>query len=1245
LLPVLMSRRSAGYVYVLEDGMTRPAARAALLGLFALTMAFALAPRIGQAPGVAVAQSVEVFTQVLPQKVYSEIPSHPGDADANPTLGLNGYCVDVAAEGPVSIGGNLGFEVTNGAVIDTDFFNNGSSTTTDDVYCATVVADRITDQLPRPDMIVRWNYVDGGSTAQATLNVRVVTVTLIGFDGYVGIPAQVCTEGWDPLFLTGFNANNPPSAPNILDEVVGGDWTTDPVLTPGVFPAYRDGSGPEWCVPIYSDTALNDVDVTLSLWALYNPLLETDDHLVTETVEDVVSFDPLERPELRHITTLTPDGEGGQVDGRRATTPNVIGAMHTACVLPSVPADTLMPDNIQFISPNGAIPANISVFHSTVATVPGVPDNTKCFTWTSRTPGYQEVFVNMIVSAANPLPDAFAGPTFASWDTNGDGNDGLGPGSGLLKYWNTIDYTVINQGGDWDDESTNITNSSIDLPMVFNVANGTYLASISLTEWVIGSRPGPDGSDGEPIDGVPVRLEILSNCAYFGEGPAGPKVVDTVTTSGRVEFDINIEQDVACNIGSLIELRITASYPPGIDAPAVVDVETLTIRLVFQAAESSPIIAWAGMVVTLNYGFAGNCDNAPVIWLRESGAGTFLADGFEDDPDAARTALDDNCESIVQFASEVPGEVVIEAQIVGNARSKVVFPIFFMAFEDFALSVQNQVPSVSEITTLGVNVRGWFVGANPSGRPAVTLADGRSLPQDRWVLPDDWATLRGPDDFRPGWPSSPSLPPTPVTFFMENEGVTNSYKAGVKNGALGWFLIDPETYAHNYSPTTRVPSVLGSEDRPRIITKLTDDGGFAEIEVFGDLNHSFEECPKNLPTGNPHCDLDDIVGRTTYFAIVDYPESVLEHRGKFPPVRSNNGTKTFHWEGYKRVTWQPGATPGIRYVVAHLKDRDGFCNAINWHNTLGVKVQFAIDSADGIITQAADRPYVINNDGTRKFANVTTFDTVDDNGTAMNASIVKVVQEQDECQAWIRIDNSLGEPVDVHVTFSPPPAPVPGKLRISSLFCTGPYDFVEITNIGDSEVSLAGFALRSGNSSVDIVSGGILVSEEHLGLEGHLKPGETKIFYGDNTLHPWVDGSKDIFTGTGDYARIVWEEQTVAFRGCGGAPEEFTNLKFPSDGEGTIELDIIVPFADRQTLPLSSGWNLVSIGGGGISLEEAFSGDPTAVEAVYTFDDTTGAWLKYIPGLPDQAVTITTLEAGKVYWVMAKRPFTMLVPR
>ena len=172
--------------------MAISAPRLFVLGLLTLALLSVAGDRsIVRAPQLAQAAAVETFSVVTPAKVYSGIPSHrngDGDplADADPTLGTTGYCVFVREDGHQALGGDRGFTVDNGVILDTDYFDNGSSTTTDDVYCVVVAAKRITDELPRPKMTVNWHYLDGGTPTTATLEIEVVTVTLTGNDGGVG---------------------------------------------------------------------------------------------------------------------------------------------------------------------------------------------------------------------------------------------------------------------------------------------------------------------------------------------------------------------------------------------------------------------------------------------------------------------------------------------------------------------------------------------------------------------------------------------------------------------------------------------------------------------------------------------------------------------------------------------------------------------------------------------------------------------------------------------------------------------------------------------------------------------------------------------------------------------------------------------------------------------------------------------------------------------------------------------------
>jgi len=1204
-----------------------------------------------QAPAPLVrALGAEAFTATTPAKLYTGVPSHVGLADADPTGGTNGYCVAVANEGHASLGANNGFSVTNGTILSTAVFLNGSVTTTDDVYCA-VVQGTPQSAMPRPPMTIHWTYLDD-VPVNVDLEVALVTVTLKGADGVIGGVARVCTEGWDPTFLTGETSNTPPAPPNPRDVVKTTDWSTVPG-TPTVEIVGVVRAGREWCVNIAAPAPAADIEVSFAFYAVYDVNTELDDVLVAgagHVPEPAVVLDPAlvtidfpDKPELRHITPVQGPDSGGQIVADQVANPNVVGADHTACVIPSVPTDTLLPDDIRFDSSDGAGVSSLEVFNNPASfpNLPGVEPGTVCFTWTSTTPGRQTVTLQFTASTANPA-NVSGSPQVLNinWDTNHDGNDvpGGGFGAALVKLWDTIDHTVITTGGDIEKDI--VTNGSISVPVQYNVADNTLLAGngISLSEWVVGVRKTPKGPVFEPLDGVRITLRITSNCGYFGD-IVGTKVLtgpEVVTVDGRYQFKVEVVHDPGCTPNDTIHVVVEAAYPPGAHRGGRVETETVDITFDFNPGVVSPIVAWVGQTVTIQYAFSGaNCPDSVASFSREDGEpGGFVAGDSPIHVGASHATADFlNCVATIGYESEVPGEADIVAILGNNPFSRVLYTVIFLEIEDVTISTNEEL-IISSLGHLEANIRGWFKNANPSGRDAETKGD-RRLPADRWILPDDWATLRGPADFHVDWPATAPLPPAQVTFFMENEGTLNNFHTGVNDGAAGVLLPDTGTeFGYNVVPETGVESILGRVDRPRILSDGTEPSGKTSIATFGDFNASYEGCGLNAPTGNPFCAPGDLAGHTRYYATAEYPGM----RGKQVSVRSNTVSTRWFWAGYKQLSVVDTADPSIKYVVAHLRDRDGYCDAASYNNVLGVPVEFQIDAGEGgVIIGAQARPSSINILG--RSASTTTFDTKDEQGEPLNTDIALPVVEDDECQAWIKVSNSLLEPVNVLVTLPAPPSPVPANVRMTAFSC-GLAGSVTLTNLDDHLVSLAGFSLRSrppGNFSIE---------EEYLGLIGFLEPGQSRTWTGDP--EKWLNATgRPVFGDTaGDYGRLVWNGFELSFAACGGTiVNALVPDVFPLDGEGEIQLDITIPFGAEAQVPLSAGWNLVTVGGGSLPLEKALGGSSGALDSVYTWDAETETWGRYIAGAPAYLNSIDSLESGRAYWVFAKEPFTLTVPR
>ena len=223
-------------------------------------------------------------------------------------------------------------------------------------------------------------------------------------------------------------------------------------------------------------------------------------------------------------------------------------------------------------------------------------------------------------------------------------------------------------------------------------------------------------------------------------------------------------KDPGCRPGQTIRLEIDASHPVGATGSGeFFETEFLEIQLLSQANQprsSSPQVTWAGGVVSVTFGFAvsGTCGDAgsAITFLRSSGPGHFLPHPVLtfNASDSLVGTFGDDCTRTVEYTSEDQGDVTIEVFLHENPFSKVVLPVFFLAIEDVTATADPQL-FVSERGDVSALVRGWFTQSNPSGRPAETKPDGRTLPVDRWILPDDWGILRAD---QPSWPGAQDAP-------------------------------------------------------------------------------------------------------------------------------------------------------------------------------------------------------------------------------------------------------------------------------------------------------------------------------------------------------------------------------------------------------------------------------------------------------------------------------------------------------
>ncbi|WBL34758.1 hypothetical protein O0235_08110 [Tepidiforma flava] len=270
---------------------------------------------------------------------------------------------------------------------------------------------------------------------------------------------------------------------------------------------------------------------------------------------------------------------------------------------------------------------------------------------------------------------------------------------------------------------------------------------------------------------------------------------------------------------------------------------------------------------------------------------------------------------------------------------------------------------------------------------------------------DSWGTNGAPRGPYPFW--------TPV-------------RIGVNSAGIG----DPSLNATDVAELGLIRTYYGDSTIARDLVVYTDNHGEFMVAANGDFKTDLSQCATNALAGGKHCKPGDNVGRATITATADYPD----FRGKHFPVLSNAVTVDWTWGGYKDVTVHDGETDQFKYIVFHALDRDGFCSvpagavslhpvlssadALNDFSSLGARyngdpvenVDFLIDSGEGIIVGQSGGGTI--NDGRRFATGVTTF-SVAANDPAVTGikefplSPLAASGQTDECQAWIKVSNSL----------------------------------------------------------------------------------------------------------------------------------------------------------------------------------------------------------------------------------------------
>jgi len=279
----------------------------------------------------------------------------------------------------------------------------------------------------------------------------------------------------------------------------------------------------------------------------------------------------------------------------------------------------------------------------------------------------------------------------------------------------------------------------------------------------------------------------------------------------------------------------------------------------------------------------------------------------------------------------------------------------------------------------------------------------------------------------------------------DGDGVGNTCDS---NPGLPWWQVAPTPY-----PFWTILNKLEREDpdeadpalkkRPWYIEFYTDNRGEGMFFANGDFMLSYDDCRTDPVSGAPDCSPGNVAGNSTITVIGDYP-----YFRKHPAVLSNPVEKTWTWGGFKRVTAQ-ALDVNHTAIIAHLKDRDGFCkydvgsdptatNGVttspSLHPVQGEEIEFILNTDVGRIIEVSpngayqppaphapltDARVVRLEDGTiiDRSAAVA---LAEDERVLDYFGEARPVYEDDECQAWVVIEHPLGEEPNVSIRFHDP---------------------------------------------------------------------------------------------------------------------------------------------------------------------------------------------------------------------------------
>jgi hypothetical protein len=383
-------------------------------------------------------------------------------------------------------------------------------------------------------------------------------------------------------------------------------------------------------------------------------------------------------------------------------------------------------------------------------------------------------------------------------------------------------------------------------------------------------------------------------------------------------------------------------------------------------------------------------------------------------------------------------------------------------------------------------------------------------------------------------------------------------------------------------------------DPARIKNVYSDNHGEAMVYANGDFRLPYTDCETNVIGGGRHCDVDDVVGTSSIFAVADYPDFK-----KKPQITSTPVDITWTWGGYKEVTIEEGETDQFNYVVFRALDRDGFCS-------VPFVQEFAVDVTG--VTSAVTGGLI---------------------GGGNNNGEVKAV--------WLTAAISAGGTA----TFNPASG-IPALLQrtillhpVLSSLDGAPGNTILDLPFGIDPVESVDFIIDAGEGIIVGSSGGTLDPTRRF-AEGL----------------PTFSTAENPTTGVKEFAPLNGgsDECQAWIRVSNSLLGILDVLVTAHDDEGDIVTDVIVDFSDTFDYTLSFRWSLITwVGPDNIPVADALAGtganeegnDITdQVTAVYGWDQAAQQWLGYFPTGVDVpgANDLTALQMGDAYWIAIVGP-------